>query len=73
LELRFERWWWRSGQSSCSLMGDLAQHTVQLSAPLLADFAGDQSAFRLKVPQDTPPLWSVELSELRRMFVMGRD
>jgi hypothetical protein len=34
----------------------LAEHGVQLSAPLLADFASDQSAFRLKVPQGTPPL-----------------
>jgi hypothetical protein len=56
LELRLERWWRRSRQTSCSPLRQLAEHNVQLSAPLLTDFASDQSAFRLKVPQGTPPL-----------------
>ena len=44
-----------SRQLSCSLLGDLAEHSRQLSAPLLSDFTSDQSTFRLKVPQGTPP------------------
>jgi len=56
LELRFKRKWRQSRQPRCSPLGDLAEHSGQLCAPLLSDFASDQSAFRLKVPQGTPPL-----------------
>jgi hypothetical protein len=52
----------------------LAEHNVQLSAPLLPHFVGDQSAFRLKVPQGTPPLWSGTWNELEGMFLtVGMD
>jgi hypothetical protein len=74
LGLRFERQWRRSRHSNCSLMADLAEHTGQLSAPLLSDFASYQSAFRLKVPQGTPPFSSGKLSELEGIFLTeGKD
>jgi hypothetical protein len=40
MELRFERGR-RSRQPNDSPMGDLAEHSVQLSLPLLADFTSD--------------------------------
>ena len=52
LELRFERQRRRSRQT----MRQLAEHGVQLSAPLITEFAAEQSTFRLKVPHGTPPL-----------------
>ena len=56
LELRFERWWRRRRQAICTVVRQLAEQSCQFATPLLSDFASDQCAFRLKVPQGTPPL-----------------